>query len=123
VQFANGGLGSVHICGTAWHGSGEHLQAYGSEGTLVLRADGLLLGARRGDRSLLEFPTPAPDDMRVPDATPLLAPFMRLAREFAAAARTGEPRAPSFVDGLRVQEVIGGVQKSARDGQWVTLGR
>jgi predicted dehydrogenase len=124
VQFANGGLGNIHIGSTTWHGSGEHIEAYGSEGTLALTAGGALLGAQRGERRLREFPAPSLDDLRAPEGAPaLLLPFMRLARTFAATARTGEPHPPTFVDGLRVQEVIGGVQKAAKDGQWVTLGR
>lgn len=122
LQFAGGALGSIHISGTAWHGSGEHLEAYGSHGTLVLTSDGALLGGRRGDRTWSELPVPALDDLTAPaGAPPLLLPFMRLARQFARAVRAGTPLPPTFHDGLRVEEVLGGVRKAARDGQWVTL--
>jgi predicted dehydrogenase len=122
LQFAGGALGSIHISGAAWHGSGEHLEAYGSDGTLALTGDGALLGGRRGDRTWSELPVPAPDDLTAPaGAPPLLLPFMRLARQFARAARAGVPQSPTFHDGLRVEEVLGGVRKAARDGQWVSL--
>jgi predicted dehydrogenase len=124
VQFANGALGSIHIGSTAWHGAGEHIEAYGGDGTLVLTADGVLFGGRRTDKTWAELPVPAPDDLAAPEGSPaLLLPFMRLARQFVTAATTGQLLPPTFHDGLKVQEVLGGVQKSARDGQWVNLTR
>ena len=123
VQFAGGALGSLHLSSTAWHGRGEHLELYGSEGTLVLTAAGTLLGGRRGERGLRELAVEAGADMDVPDDTPpAVAPVLRLARQFVTWARTGEPRPPTFEDGLQVQEVMHGVQKSAQDGQWAVLG-
>jgi hypothetical protein len=123
VQFAGGALGSLHISSAAWHGAGENLEIYGSEGTLILKASGALLGARRGERRLRQLTIEPPADPAVPEETPpSVALFLRLARRFVAWARTGAPAAPTFEDGLAAQEVIGGAQKSAQDGQWAVIG-
>lgn len=121
-QFAGGALGSLHLSSTAWHGGGEHLKVYGSAGTLVLTG-GRLLGARAGERGLRELPVETPPELRAPEGTPAsLAPFLCLARQFVRAAGAGEAEAPTFEDGLLVQEVMGGVQKAAQDGQWAVIG-
>jgi hypothetical protein len=91
---------------------------------LALTASGDLLGGRRDEPAAHALPVPPLDDLTPPEgASPLLGPFMRLARAFAQAARGGAASGPTFADGLRVQEVLNGVQRASRDGQWVALGR
>ena len=123
VEFATGALASLHLSGAARYGSGDRLEIYGSEGTLVLDNDGTLRGARGRDRAPRPIPVPATNDPTLPaDTSPMLAGFVRLARAFVDAIQAGQPRPPTFADGLRVQEVIGAAQKSSQDGQWATLG-
>ncbi len=43
------------------------------------------------------------------------------ARDFLAAIHTGEPRWPTFRDGLAVWRVADAAQRSAADGRWISL--
>ena len=105
---------------------------YGSEGSLVLHntlnapdaAVGRVYGMSRGDTS--------PQALRVParltagasrgptDRAPLHGCFDQIAAAFADAVIRGHKVHPGFEAGLAVQRVIDAVQRSARNGQWVT---
>ena len=93
------------------------IEAYGSQGTLVLDDDNLLF-AGRGQGGLEPVAVPPADP---PDPKPL-APFVVLAKDvFARIA--GNPAAgtgvlPTFVDGARTQEIIDAIRLGARDRRW-----
>lgn len=102
APFAMTGTWAVH------GGSGVRLEAYGTEGTLVLDAAGRVLGARVGE-PLAEIPAPAA--LAVPYSGPGMVPlFAALAADLAGAVDRGEPGLfARFADGLAVQEVIDAV--------------
>jgi predicted dehydrogenase len=127
LRFASGAIGNV-ICGTtAWHGPGEEIRAFGAEGMLAIAPDGTLWGARRDEPS--PIPIAIPDTLigsGIPevDATPvhpLIPPTIRLLRRWLDGIATGTSPAPSFADGLRVQEVLAAVHRSQYQQKWVDV--
>jgi predicted dehydrogenase len=112
LQFANGAIGTIHYSATAAHEPPDNIVVSGSEGTLVLTADGRLQGGRRGELVA---------DMLIPEqyirgaaagAHPLVHPTVYLLKEWAAAIRSGATLSPSFEDGYKVQEVIDAIGRS-----------
>ena len=94
------------------------IEAYGSEGTLVLDDDRLLLAGRGPDGPLEPVGVPTPEP---PEPKPL-APFVLLAKDVLARVRgergVGEGVLPTFVDGARTQEIIDAIRLGAREGRW-----
>jgi predicted dehydrogenase len=89
-----GAVCSLHTSWVAQFGSGWHLTAYGSDGTLVASADGhtghfpiRLDGARSGDPALQTLVTPDP-------ALPATYPFSQLIRALATHLTTSVPVTP-----------------------------
>jgi predicted dehydrogenase len=89
-----GAVCSLHTSWVAQFGSGWHLTAYGSDGTLVASADGhtghfpiRLDGARTGDPGLQTLVTPDP-------ALPATYPFSQLIRTLATQLTTSVPPTP-----------------------------
>jgi predicted dehydrogenase len=91
-------------------GSGYRLEAYGSEGTLLLEPSGRILGARPGDDS--PVPLPIPERLAIPDlGGPAVSRFGLLVRELVASI-TGNDGAniyATFEDGYRLREIAAAV--------------
>lgn len=123
LKFANGAIATVHYSATSVHDPADQIILSGSEGMLVVGSDGRLLGARRRE-PLTELPLP--EHLLVDDGDfdhPLIQPTILLMREWAKAIRTGVKLAPSFEDGVKIQEILDGVQRSSQQGRWVDLNR
>ncbi|HEV8354333.1 MAG TPA: Gfo/Idh/MocA family oxidoreductase [bacterium] len=122
MRFASGAIGHVTLSAVAAHASGPRAEIWGSEGTLLLDQE-RLWGGRRG-RDLQEMTdaetlAPAPGM----DYAPLWGrSFIRLVDHLVAALLDGAPLAPAatFVDGLKVQQVLDAVRTSTREG-WVRI--
>jgi predicted dehydrogenase len=123
LRFANGGLGTVHLCYTAATDIGEEILATGSEGMLSIQDDGMLVGMRRGEQMQRMLP-PAraarATDQSEGNARHIRA-FTILAAEWVLAMRTGTDASPSFEDGAKVQEVVDAVSRSQQLSRWVDL--
>ncbi len=120
VRFQSGALGVVHTSTVARFGPGARVEAYGSEGTLVLPDDDRLLGGKKGTGGLEEIPIPEhlrPD----PAFEGLRFPFLRLVEVLAKGIREKTPVAPSFADGVKVQEVMDALLMSSQGAGWVNL--
>lgn len=98
----------------------QRVEIYGSEGALVHELSeaaplsGRLLGARRGERQF--HPIPLPPELIAgmdDDRLAMVVMVRRLIGPFLDVIERGGEFAPSFVDGLRVQEVIDAVIRSA----------
>lgn len=121
VQFAGGAVGSIHASASMPLGDKVELTAVGTAGMLTAR-DGKLFGARRDEPVLAEIPLPdelAQSVQQAPD--PRVGPFARLAHDWvrSIAERDGDGRAPTFADGMRVQEIVDGAMKSQELGRWI----
>jgi predicted dehydrogenase len=127
LRFASGAIGNLTCGTTAWHGPGEEIRAFGAEGMLAIAPDGTLWGARRDEPR--PIPIAVPDELLgsgIPevDATPvhpLIPPTIRLMRRWLGGIATGMSPAPSFADGLRVQEVLDAVHRSQYQQKWVDV--
>ncbi len=119
-RFAHGAMGAyLSGAAVAAGGSGMRLEAYGTEGTLVLEGD-RLFGAKKGERKLEPIPTsnlPMPSGV----ADPHYGPFLAWTRQIVQAVRDRRQIAPSFLDGWRSQQVIDASRRSQREGKWVEI--
>ncbi|HVW44017.1 MAG TPA: Gfo/Idh/MocA family oxidoreductase [Amycolatopsis sp.] len=108
-QLAAGGVFSLTGTWSVHHPSGVRVEAYGSEGTLVLNPDGRLLGARAEDPGLAELAVPARFGSAGSDTH--VERFRLLFSDVAAAIRgeADDPLFARFDDGLRVREIAAAV--------------
>lgn len=121
ARFQNGALGTAMVNTVAPQGAGAHIEAFGSEGSLVIGVDGKLRGGRKGDAGLAEMPIPERLTPPGLPSDPLLGPFTLLSRRLVKAIREGGEPAPSFYDGMKCQEVMDAVTRSAVESRWVSL--
>ncbi|MEE9284876.1 MAG: Gfo/Idh/MocA family oxidoreductase [Dehalococcoidia bacterium] len=119
-RFASGALGAF-LSGAAIAAGGgvQRIEAYGTEGTLVLDGD-RLLAARKGERSLEQVPLPAPE-LASGTVDPHYVPMGTWTRQIVDAVSDGRQIAPDFEDGWRSQQVIDAVRRSAAEGRWIDI--
>ncbi len=104
----------------AHHGNGGiegRYELYGDLGTILLDGAGQLSFA--GPDGVEVIPADYPDDF--PKALPdqwLIRPFYRLLKQFVAATRAEPSEVPTFLDGVRAQQLIEGVFTSQETGRW-----
>jgi predicted dehydrogenase len=124
VRFASGASGSVHIVGSSTITLGDEIVASGEDGLLVLQSDGQLFGTRR-DQHRVEPIEVNNFEHRELSAVqnPRMLPFIILANDWIQRILGAEnpERLPSFYDGMKVQEVLHGVQRSERLSRWIDL--
>jgi predicted dehydrogenase len=123
LKFANGALGTIHYSATAVHDPADQIVLSGSDGMLIVSADGRLLGARRHE-PLAELQIPGrliPDDGEFDH--PLVQPTIQVLRAWAQAIYTGSHPSPSFEDGVKIQEILEGALRSSQLGRWVEVNR
>ena len=109
LRFRGGGLGVVSLVSTARHGRGDVIELHGDGGTVRLDADQRVWWGLGGEELRCE----GPFDNSSTEA------FKRLARNFWAAIRKGDPPDPSVEEGLRVQAVFDAVRIAAVERRWV----
>lgn len=109
LRFRGGGLGVVNLVSTARHGRDDVVELHGDQGTVRLDADQRVWWGRPGDDLQCE----GPFDDSSSEA------FTRVARNFWAAIRKGEPPDPSLEEGLRVQAVFDAVRTADVERRWV----
>jgi predicted dehydrogenase len=128
---ASGVLESTKVATGRGEGGRSHdyCEVNGPEGTLVyeLAHPQRILTARRGGSGLDEVPVPA-EWLTYSGAAleagvdPQQAFRWDQNVEFVSAIREGRPCTPSFHDGVRVQEVMEAVARSAREGRQIDVG-
>ena len=119
LEFAGGGWATIHLNASARHGPGTQFDAYGSDGTLVITADGRLLGGRRDEPRLAELEIP--ERLRRFPGRGLVPAFALVADTLVRAIREGAPAQPSLSDALQVHEVMEALQQSQESRCWITL--
>ena len=109
------------------------VELFGTEGSLTFQhgwgmdyeLTGAIMAMRRGDNSpkRVELPVRLVDEfVALPDYyTPMRGCFARMAAELDGAIREDRPAHPNFLDGLRVQQVMEAVMRSAEARQWVEV--
>jgi predicted dehydrogenase len=123
LEFESGVNVSVCISSHAFLGNGHRVELYGDEGTLVLDNSSsdynnfrLLYGSRLSNQ-LKPIPLNNPN---CGYADGRILPVSQLVNKFISWIDTGVPQSPSFVEGVRVQQLLAIAQKSHQLGQWLT---
>lgn len=125
LRFVGGGTGTLRFFAAGHHSPGSRLEAYGTEGTIILDGDTDLRAGQTG-KPLQPVPLP---DFRVETVSeaaqealggyaPFLAVVDRLARRLS-----GQPAddLATFADGSRVQAVMDAARRSNHEGCWIAL--
>ncbi len=134
AEMSSGAQVSVQLSRVAYASNDQRFEFYGSDGMLVYDSDpkegtwltGRLRGAKAGEKTLAELPIP--DRLRAGlDTSDLGAAvgkflFAHLTRRFVEGIRSGRPITPGFLEGLRSQEVIDALVRSAAEQRWVRVG-
>lgn len=121
LRFANGGLGTVHLCYTAAADIGEEIIATGSEGVLAIQNDGNLFGCRHGEAIHPLLTAAQTQDAATAGSARNIRSFSILAGVWVLAMRAGVDASPSFEDGAKVQEVVDAVTRSLQLSRWIDL--
>jgi predicted dehydrogenase len=134
AEMVSGVQVSIHLSRVAYASNSHQFEFYGSDGVLLYDADpkegtwisGRLRGAKAGDKKLtdLSIPERLQEGLDTKDLGAAVGNFLfaQLTRRFVAAIRTGQPMTPSFLEGLRSQEVIDALVQSAAEERWVGVG-
>jgi len=124
AEMQNGALASVFLSGVARHAVGNHVQIFGSEGTIKLTdADEKLWVARAGE----DF-----QDMSETDPNAALSGIgkgiwnvsvVAMMQEIISAIREGRATrdAATFADGLRTQIAMDAVRQSSSERRWIEV--
>lgn len=124
AELRSGAFATVFLSGVARHPIGNHVQIFGSEGTILL-SDGeeRLKVARVGE----DYQDLSEDD---PNATlPGIGKgiwnvsVVGLMQEVTAAIREGRPTraGATFADGLKCQQAMDAVRRSSAERRWIAL--
>lgn len=120
LQFGTGAVGAIHACSTSPVDLGDEMVAVGTDGVVALRNDSKIFGTKRDQQAIAELPIPKDLTFDMPKTIdPRVGPFTQLAYDWAEGILSGESRAPSFEDGMKVQEIVDGAVKSQELARWV----
>lgn len=119
LRFAGGGLGSMHLSYTASSDAGETVIITGSNGTLAIQEGDVLYGSQHGEP--LQRLSRSTTGAAIGAHERTLRSFSILGGEWVWAMRTGTDAAPSFADGVKVQEVVDAVARSQQLSRWIDL--
>jgi len=123
---ATGAGGSLQMSCASFLGSGQRIELYGDDGTLVLanpttdyfRNFTLMQGARGDDRL---HAVATADESGDPTRDSRIAPVSRLVKRFLDACESGAPAAPGFAAGYRVQQLIDAAARAHATARWVDV--
>jgi len=120
LQFANGGIATIHLSSSSPVDLGDEIVATGSQGMIAVQPDGRLFGVRRDEQVVSELAADeAQPEVETSVADPRLRPFALLAGEWVRSIRSGDGYAPTFEEGMKVQEVLDSVRRSQDLGRWI----
>jgi predicted dehydrogenase len=83
--------------------------------------DGVVLGAKAGERTLTELPMPPEHRPFEDERDQRLVAFRLMVREFERGIREGTSPSPSLVDGLWCRKVMDAIRESSDTGRAITL--
>jgi predicted dehydrogenase len=122
-KLASGAVVSAHVASQPAHGSGQRLEIYGREGTLVVEGnDSRVLGGKRGESALHELPIPERFTW-IPSSVPQGAPFSvaQMYRRFGEAIHSGQRAEPNFGTAVVRHKLIDAIQRASDRGRNVRL--
>lgn len=122
--MTSGTLASVFMSSAARHTLGNHVQVYGSEGTLMLSNDDEKLRMARPGEDYEDISETDPN-AGLPGVGKGIwnVSFVSLVREFTDAAREGRKLnwGATFADGLKTQQAMDAIKRSWAERRWVQL--
>lgn len=121
LAFENGAEGVFHLSSVTQGGSGERIEAYGSEGSLYIDTEGRLLATKKGERQLTEVPVAKKMIMAWMGADTMLEVFKPQAQRLVDFIKRGQKATPNLYDGMVCQQVMDAVVRSSDSGTWVSL--
>lgn len=122
-RLADGAVVSAYVSVQPGHGSGQRLEIYGTEGTLVVEGgDRRLMGGKTGDANLQELPidprwTWVPEDVRRGPAFDVAQMYRRLGE----AIRSGDRAEPDFDTAVARHRLIAAIQRASDNGTRETV--
>ena len=130
LKFEDGVRADLVTSSAVMQGRDFHTRYTGSEGTLVIEREEILLGVKNGASELEPVESagrlPTADEVDMPDAGPFARALPAFLEDVLAAVREGRTQidgAPTFEDGVATQRVLDAARAShAQDGVWVPLG-
>ena len=123
-RLASGGVVSAHVASQPVLGSGQRLEVYGREGTLVVDSnESRLLGARAGDSALEELPIPERLSW-VPAEVPDGPPFnvAQMYGRFVEAIRSGDRAEPDFDSAVNLHTLLEAIRSASETGTRQSVG-
>ena len=127
LEFANGGMASMHASFAATPARGAKIVVMGERGTFIAEQpgpnpmeDGVVIASHDG-APLQPLPTPARYTPFTDDRDHRLMAFRLLVRDFTRGVEQCDSPAPNFIDGLRCQQILDAVRESSASGRTVTL--
>ena len=134
LEFVGGGQGMIHVSAAAHvaqRGLDYQLVLHGVTGTLEIDASFLnveIRGARHDEEEHKVIPIPEEFWHGLDHGEPFLSQFWNIFRQQSAGPRAfidaihkDRPTSPSFLDGLKAQEVIDAAVRSYESRCWVTV--
>jgi predicted dehydrogenase len=128
LEFVNGTIATMIASFATTPTRGARITVMGERGTLTAEQpgpnpmeDGVVVASREGS-PLEPLPTPAKYTPFTDARDHRLMAFRLLVRAFNAGIESGTSPSPSFVDGLRCQQVLDAVRESSRSGRTIRLG-
>jgi predicted dehydrogenase len=120
LQFASGALGTIHVCTDCPVDLGDEIVAVGSGGMLALRGDNRLFGTRSHEQMVTEMTIPDElSSMFQGFVDPRVGPLTVLANEWVHGILQSDCQAPSFEDGMKVQEIVDSIVRSQELSRWI----
>ena len=128
-RLENDALASVHIGSIPWHGTAFRLEAYGTEGTLIITSDQMvemvdpiIRGAKNGEGSL-QILTPPAEFLWTPKEVPtgVAVNMAQMFRKFAQDIREGKRSHPDFEEAARRHKTLDALELSSKNGSVVTI--
>ena len=120
LTFDSGAEGIIAMSVVAWSGGGSRIEAYGSDGTLILDSFGRLWGAKRGDTRMTDISEISRDK---PDSTAAhVGSLVKQLSDAIIGERQSVPEGgATFYDGLLVQELLDALRLSQNEKRRVRV--
>jgi predicted dehydrogenase len=120
----NGALASVFLSSAARHNIGNHVQIFGSQGTIKLANDDERLLVARAGEDFVDMSESDPNaDLPGVGRGIWNVSFVALMQEYIAAIREKRPlrAGATFADGLKCQQAMDAVRQSWAERRWIKL--
>ena len=128
-RLANGAVASVHIGAIPFAGSGNRMEIYGREGTLVASGEDspqlseVFLHGAKGNNTLLRLPVPERFTVTAPGTPSGEASNVgQMYTLFAQAIQGGKGSQPNFATAVDLHRLVDAIKQASDSGREATFG-